>query len=381
MAATFKLSLNQLNKHNPLKIVLLFISLSCMVNSLMSQKLVKEQSYSARKFLPFYGLKKIANTSIFQGNRRKSNYFEGWYFKFVSKDGSSIFSVIPGISLAKNKQKKHAFIQVIDGVNAQTWYYEFPIDSFFFSSKIFAVRIANNYFSLDSMSLAIQDSSCPISGSIKIKNPVAYTHGSWWNPGIMGWYRFVPFMECYHGVLSLTHQLEGQLRVANKAHSFTEGKGYIEKDWGSGMPASWVWMQSNNFSNQGSSFMLSVASIPWLGNSFTGFLGFLHHNNKTYNFATYRSTKLKMTLLDSSRLAIEIKDKKHTLQLQVKSNNKGLLKAPVKGLMDRRIPESIDAEIQITAYDKKGNLILKDSTRIAGLELVGDYFSLPANLK
>ena len=49
--------------------------------------------------------------------------------------------------------------------------------------------------------------------------------------------------------------------------------------------------------------------------------------------------------------------------------------------MDRRIPESIDAEIKLRVWDKKGNLLTNDSTQIAGLEMVGDYFLLPASIK
>ncbi len=46
----------------------------------------------------------------------------------------------------------------------------------------------------------------------------------------MGWYRFLPFMECYHGVISLTHNLKGKIIVDNKIFAFENGKGYIEKD-------------------------------------------------------------------------------------------------------------------------------------------------------
>ena len=62
-------------------------------------------------------------------------------------------------------------------------------------------------------------------------------------------------------------------------------------------------------------------------------------------------------------------------------NNSGLLKAPVRGSMDRRIPESIDAQIRLVVRDKKGILIFNDSTSIAGLELVGDQETLSKKLK
>ena len=48
---------------------------------------------------------------------------------------------------------------------------------------------------------------------------------------IMGWYYKLPFMECYHGVVSLNHDLKGSLNLNNIHYHFDDGKGYIEKDW------------------------------------------------------------------------------------------------------------------------------------------------------
>ena len=67
----------------------------------------------------------------------------------VAKDGSSILSVIPGISLSSDGKEQHAFIQLINCVTAQTSYYSFPIEEFSFSKKEFAVKIGDNYFSKD----------------------------------------------------------------------------------------------------------------------------------------------------------------------------------------------------------------------------------------
>ncbi|MCF8359919.1 MAG: tocopherol cyclase family protein [Prolixibacteraceae bacterium] len=337
------------------------------------QDLKKEKNFSQYKFLPFYNLKKIGNPTLFQGNRKKAKHFEGWYFKMVAEGGASILSVIPGISLSADGEEQHAFIQVIDGVTAQTNYFSFPIEEFSFSTKEFAIKIEDNYFSKDSIVLNLNDSDCSVSGKIVHSNTIDYKSGRLFNPGIMGWYRFVPFMECYHGVVSLTHNLEGQLILNNKVNDFNCGRGYIEKDWGASMPSSWIWMQSNNFSDPNSSLMLSIADIPWLGKSFNGFLGFFYHDNEIYHFATYRPTKMEIEITDSNALKIKIENRKNTFLLDVKSNTTGLLKAPVNGSMDRRIPESIDAFIQITMLDKEGEIILMDSTNIAGLELVGDF--------
>ena len=317
----------------------------------------KEIHYTDHKFIPFYDLKKLGNTAIFQGNKKKKNYFEGWYFKMVANDGSSVISVIPGISLSSDGREKHAFIQIINGITAQTSYYSYPIEEFSFSKKEFALKIADSYFSKDSIILDLKDDHSIISGKISMFNRVEYKSGGLLNIGIMGFYRFVPFMECYHGVVSLTTSLNGKIIINDEIHDFKGGRGYIEKDWGSSMPSAWIWIQSNHINNTNSSFMLSIANIPWIKKSFTGFLGFFYHNNQIHHFATYRPTKLQLEIADSNQLKINIENKNNTFIINAMSTNTSILKAPVKGAMDRRISESIDAILKITMMDKKGNII------------------------
>ena len=361
--------------------LVIILGLCFAVFSSHAQELKKEIDFYQHKNLPLYNLRKAGNTAIFQGNKKKQKYFEGWYFKMVAEDGSSILSVIPGISLSRDGKEQHAFIQIINGVTAQTKYYSFPIEEFSFSKKEFAIKIGKNYFSRDSIILDIKENGSSVLGKIEMDNLTEYTSSGLLDFGIMGWYRFVPFMKCYHGVVSLTHNLKGKLTVNQEVYDFTRGKGYIEKDWGSSMPSSWIWMQSNHFKAPNSSFMLSIADVPWLNKSFTGFLGFFYHNEEIYHFATYRSSKLQLEITDSNLLKITIKNRKNTFIINARSNNTAMLKAPTNGSMDRRIPESIDATVKIIMLDKKGNVVFKDSTNIAGLEMVGDYKQLEGLLK
>ncbi|MCD6090090.1 MAG: hypothetical protein J7J72_01190 [Bacteroidales bacterium] len=55
------------------------------------------------------------------------------------------------------------------------------------------------------------------------------------------------------------------------------------------------------------------------------------------------------------KIKISIKDRKNTYSIEASRNNSGLLKAPLKGSMDRRIAESIDAKLRLRVYNKKGN--------------------------
>jgi hypothetical protein len=323
----------------------------------------------------------MGHPEIFQGNKKKKKYFEGWYFKMVSTEDSSILSIIPGISLSHDGKEQHAFIQIIDGKTAKTNYYAFPITEFSFSKNKFGIIIGQNYFSEDSIIIKINTDSSSVSGEVKMTNQVKIPSHKILNSGIMGWYRFVPFMECYHGVVSLTHRLDGAILKDGKEYQFNNGLGYIEKDWGSSMPSAWIWMQSNQFKNSNSSFMLSVANVPWLRKSFTGFLGFFLHDSTLFRFATYTHAKLSIEKSGLNMTKIIIKDKKNTYLIEASRNKSGLLKAPVKGSMDRRIPESIDAIIKLTVLNRKEKIIFCDSSSISGLEMVGDQEILINSLK
>lgn len=320
-----------------------------------------------------YKAKKSKNSSMFQGNKKTKKYFEGWYFKMVSQDEISILSVIPGISISEDGSTKHAFIQIIDGKTAKTEYISYPIEDFYYSKDEFLVQIGNNFFSKDSLILDISKDGISAKGKVYMRNIVALIpNGSNGPKKIMGWYDKVPFMQCYHGVVSLNHDLEGEIKVNKNTYTFHKGKGYIEKDWGKSMPSSWIWIQSNNFKNSNSSFMLSIAKIPWMGFSFTGFLGFYYVDEKIVRFGTYSKAKFKVSKMQEDSLSLKIYLKNEIIEINTNKRNSGLLKAPVMGSMDRRISESIDAKLSITITNNKNNSKFKDVSSITGLETVGE---------
>ncbi len=188
----------------------------------------------------------------------------------------------------------------------------------------------------------------------------------------MGWYRYMPFMECYHGLVSIDSQVDGTLIYNGKPMHFINAKGYIEKDWGTSMPKAWIWMQTNNFQTSRTSFMLSVARIPWIGKSFTGFLGFLQTQDKRYDFATYTGARIIDIKNEETKMRIVIQAKQFRLVAEAEKKTSGALKAPQAGNMQRIIHESIDANIKVTLTDKQNKILLEGLGRNAGLEIVGD---------
>jgi len=310
---------------------------------------------------------KLFKPEIFQGNYRKKKYFEGWYFKHVSENRKHVFSFIPGISLTPND--KHAFIQFIDGINGQTEYIRFPLEAFNFSDEKLELWIGDNWFSADGISLDIKTKIFRAYGEIEYSGMIKYPK-TLLSPGIMGWYSYIPFMECKHGIVSVLHQLKGSLRLNHYETHFSGGKGYIEKDWGTSFPESWIWLHSNTFNEPDCSFTFSVAKIPWMGSFFIGHICFLYIKGQFHIFATYNNSKINKLGFANKTLEIELRRKNLMLKIKAVQNQSGSLKAPVTGEMSRMIKESIDSEIEITLTNEKGSLLHALKGERAGMEII-----------
>ena len=309
-------------------------------------------------------LYKIFHQEVFQGSLKNRNYFEGWYFKHISAGGNDAFAVIPGISLSEDS---HSFIQFIDGIKRKTIYFRYPPDQFEYNRKILEIKIGGSQFTTDGIRLDLDDGETKISGKLSYNQQLRLPK-SILKPGIMGWYSYVPGMECNHGVVSVSHNLSGKISIDGTESDFTHGKGYIEKDWGTSFPESWIWMQCNNFEDKSSSVMLSIAKIPWRGSFFIGFIAFLSREGKTEGFATYNGAKVMSLLrINDSSTNIRIRKGKKQLDISVKKSAASVLKAPVSGGMTRSIKESLDSNILIQYNDGSGRLYADSGTH-AGYE-------------
>lgn len=309
--------------------------------------------------------KALWNHDMYHGWSKHNNYFEGWYVKIVSADESHAFAFIPGIS-KESKTEGHAFIQVNDGVNASSQYIRFDTQEFKPNEKKFDTVLGTNRFNIDGFKLNLEG----ITGEIAFKN----TH-PWptrmMAPGIMGWYSFVPFMQCYHGVVSLHHQLEGSLTIDGKDVDFSGGIGYIEKDWGTSFPKTWIWMQTNHLTNTAGAncFMASVAHIPWLGQYFIGFLCGLMLDGELHIFTTYNGSKYT-ALIEGQEIFLVFKHKNKVLEVVAHKKAGAELISPMKGSMQGKLEESIQSELDIRlSIDSK--LVYEGKGSSTGLEIAG----------
>ena len=310
----------------------------------------------------------IWNPHVYHGWGRSKRFFEGWYYKIVNESQTGAFAIIPGIAMDENGNKQ-SFIQVLDGINNSAKYYKFNADEFKPTPRRHSLKIGNNYFSRNEISLDLPF----LKGDLKFKNLSPWSN-SFLSPGIMGPYSFIPFMECYHGIISMNHDISGSLKYNNGDISFNNGRGYMEKDWGHSFPKAYIWMQSNHFSKPNISIKSSIAIIPWMRSSFIGHIAGVLIGDKLIEFTTYNGTKVNKSEISIDKVKIEMENGSYLLRILAHREKATTLAAPIAGFMDGRIDESMRASIEVELLDKKKNIVLlKDIGESAGIEVAGKY--------
>lgn len=330
-------------------------------------------------------LEGVRHPEGFHGKGKASPFFEGWYVKLVSEDLSQRWAVIPGIFKGIDKadsnerqSKDEAFIQVLDGSTGRSWFHSFESSEFKASPNKFEVQIGNNFFSETKVVLDLPQ----LQGTINITTPFRPWPVTLSSPGIMGWYGLVPFMECFHGIVSFGHQLEGSLSVEGKKQSFSKGKGYIETDWGKGFPSGYIWMHTNHFDfNNETSLIASAAIIPWIGKSFRGFIMGMMHEGKLYSWTTYNGSKELELRVDDKHVFWKVTGPDGTLELKAERTRGGLLHAPLHKDMHRRVEETMDSTVEITLTNKEGKEVVSGTGTAAALEIFGELEKLLAYKK
>ncbi len=273
-------------------------------------------------------------------------FFEGWYFKHQNK--LNTVSIIPGISNSK------AFIQVI--TEDESYNIDFPKEKFFKREE--SVVINENVFSRKGIKINIKKKDLSIKGEIFYHNLTPLKND------IMGPFRFFP-LECRHGIISMYHNLSGEIEINGKVFDFNDGIGYIEKDSGHSFPKSYAWIHSNDFEEK-CSVMVAIADIPFLGFHFRGLICSVYCQEKEYIIATYNNGKI----LKCTREEILICNTTLKLYIRISDIEEKSLYSPISGEMKGIIKESPSCRAQFKFFKNEDLLFdltsLKTSSEFFG---------------
>lgn len=264
---------------------------------------------------------------FFRGAEKAGPYFEGWYLKHQNPRGQ-LLALIPAYHIDGNGRRA-ASLQVLS--NDQAWWLECPEARF--SRRPFQAQIGASRFDCRGIDLHIQQDGLFLHGALRY-GPFTVLRSD-----LMGPFRFLPGMQCSHGVLSMGHSLEGTLELNGQRLDFSNGTGYAETDRGRSFPSAYLWTQC--VWDRGS-LMLAVASIPLPVGGFTGCIGSVLYQGREYRLATYRGARPESW---SSSGAV-IRQGSCRLEVQLLREQRQPLRAPVEGRMERVIHESLSAEVR-----------------------------------
>lgn len=324
-----------------------------------------------------HAYRNLFRPEAYHGHGRKPPFFEGWYFKLVDAHEQRCFAVIPGIYDATLPAERHAFVQLFDGARGRAWYVRYPYESFRAHPRDFAIELGPNRFGRTGIELDLE-----LGAGVRCRGHVGFDRLVGWpvtlrSPGVMGWFAYLPVMECYHGVVGLDHGLHGALHIDGEEVSLRGGRGYVEKDWGRSFPKCWVWMQSNHFDEPEVCITASVALIPNLGRVFPGFIVGLWHRGRLHRFATYTGAKLEALHVDDQRVRWVLASRTQRLELVARRAPTTVLPGPTIEGMKREVHETLRAEIDVRLVERKsGAVIFAGRGRSAGLEVMGDVARL-----
>ena len=277
----------------------------------------------------------------YHGAGRRGPYFEGWYLKYQARDGTAL-ALIPAVHI-DGCGRRSASLQIL--TDGGSWWLEYPEREFQASEERFQVRVGQNIFDDSGAWLHIQRKGISLHGILQ-SGPFAPLRSD-----IMGPFRFVPGMECAHGVLSMGHPVEGTLTLNGGTVNFSGGTGYVETDWGRSFPDAYLWAQC---AWGGGGLMLAVAAVPLAAGSFTGCICAVRHEGREYRLATYRGARVERW--DAGGAVI--RQGRYRLSVELLEGCGHPLRAPAEGAMERTIHERLRTELRCRLW--MGDTLLLD---------------------
>lgn len=268
----------------------------------------------------------------YHGTGKRGQYFEGWYLKHQTKESGAL-ALIPAVHIDRTGRRS-ASLQIIS--DNQAWWLEYPDTEFCASEQTFRIQLGKNLFNSQRMWLNVEQEGISLCGTLR------YGQFTPLKSDIMGPFRFLPGMECSHGVISMGHSLEGTLALNGKKLDFSGGTGYIETDRGRSFPSAYLWTQCTWQEPRSVSLMLSIATIPMAVGSFTGCICAIVCNGREYRLATYCGARVEQW----SESGAEVRQGRYRLEVNLLEAHQCPLHAPVEGNMGRTIHESLCAKVR-----------------------------------
>lgn len=284
--------------------------------------------------------------TYYHGAEKRGPYFEGWYLKHQTREGEAL-ALIPAVHIDKGGTRS-ASLQIL--AEGKTWWLDYPAAEFRAAEQVFWIQMGISRFNRKGMRLDVEREGLSLHGILR------YGSFTTLKSDIMGPFRFLPGMECSHGVISMSHSLRGTVTLNGRKMDFNGGTGYVETDRGRSFPSAYLWTQCSWWGTGRNSLMLSIAAIPMPVGRFTGCICAVCYHGREYRLATYRGVRVERW----SNAGAVIRQGQYRLEVELLEGQGRPLRAPVEGSMGRTIHESLCAKLRYRFW--RGETLLFEHT-------------------
>lgn len=310
----------------------------------------------------------MSNRFIFQGEGKRSNYFEGWYVKCTDTKNDLSLALIPGVSHFSESQ---SFVQynIHYKDKAYSGMVRFDRDDFEVIPDPYSIIMPKFVLSEAGVKVSLSDEDNHIVMDLSF-GPLLPLRQTVYMPSIMGPLEYLT-MPCAHDIVSMRHTVEGKINLNGEKIKVESGIGYMEKDRGSTFPSNYLWLQTNDFpENTQASLSLAIATIDKKPLHLTGLIAVFHDGVKEHRFSTYLGSRFKVEVdEDKKGYVVKVKGINKKLEVRVNLLNEKELIAPMDSEMDFPIKESIKSSLSMT-FKEKGKPEVTLSSEHAAAELV-----------
>lgn len=304
-------------------------------------------------------------------NQIIKSQFEEWYFKILDANQENV--IIGNIHVNKSHEMSKGICTISYEFNESKKNVTTPLAQI--ETSKMTLLWEKNSIGKERVQIDIEDKNTVIRGEVSIEQ-VVDAHQSLLKPGVMGYYRYLPFLEFYEEIIVLHGKVKGVIEYDHIPVDFTGGTYYLQRQWGSKYPNVWLWAECNHFKKKKNiSLSLGIARIKLWFNYYTAFSIPVYYNNKVEVFSNYNGGQIAKLYRYKGYVHLIVTQKDKILDLRIYGKNEldCILAKETHGIRDVYGCNRIKLEIKIT---QNGSVILEDSSLECNIEMGGNTSKL-----
>ncbi|MBE6023037.1 MAG: hypothetical protein E7231_07365 [Cellulosilyticum sp.] len=303
--------------------------------------------------------------------KKQKNYFEEWQMKVLDAKQEKVLGI--SIHLDQIGETNEGMLQVSYDTGIDCNRISFKCDEL--SSHEEAIIAGKNHIGAEEVLLDINEKKLSIKGKLMI-NRVINLNQSFLKPGLMGYYKHIPFLEFYQEVLTLQGKVAGEFCIDGETVDFTDGHYFLQKQWGSKFPNVWLWAQCSGFEKKKDlAIMVGVARLKVLFNYYTAFAIPIYYNDQVEIFSNYNGGHISKLYRYKGYIHCTIiqKDKLLDLKIYGRDEVERTSSKESHGIRDIYECNRVKMEVKIS---QNGNVLLEDSSLECSIEMGGNTSKL-----